>query len=188
YELDQTEGQAVPDELERFARFSGKWEGAYLTRMVDNAIRRDRIRIAFTRLSSTHAGFATLASGEDGHKMRIAVHEDLDAPSRFGVICHELAHIYLGHLGTDRDRWWPSRINLDRNSMEIEAEAVAYLVTSRIGLRGASDSYVSRHLDGEQIPASVSLDSIAKAASRIEDMARHRLEPRRVSLRQGRTA
>lgn len=187
YELDQTEGSDLPDELERFARFSGEWKADLLEKIVENAARRDRIRIVFKRLSSTNAGFATMASGEDGHKMRIAVHEDLDSPSRFGVICHELAHIYLGHLGTDRDHWWPSRINLDRNSIEIEAEAVAYLVTSRLGLQGASDSYISRHLTGEQIPASVSIDSIAKVASRIEDMARHRLEPRRERARQGRT-
>jgi hypothetical protein len=28
----------------------------------------------------------------------------------YGTLCHELAHIYLGHSGTDRDHWWPSRI------------------------------------------------------------------------------
>jgi len=188
YELDQTEGPELPDEVKAFGQFSGEWDPSLLERITENAARRDRIRIAFKRLSSTNAGFATMSPGDGEHKMRIAIHEELDPPSRFGVICHELAHIYLGHLGSDRDRWWPCRINLDRHSIEIEAEAVAYLVTSRLGLQGASHSYVSRHFVGGEIPASVSIDFIAKVASRIEDMARHRLEPRRERSRRGRTA
>jgi hypothetical protein len=30
----------------------------------------------------------------------------LGEPSKYGTLCHELAHIYLGHLGADRDHWW----------------------------------------------------------------------------------
>ena len=67
----------------------------------------------------------------DGEKMRIAIHAELDPPSRYGVVCHELAHILLGHLGTDADYWWPSRMNLDHKTVEIEAEATAYIVTSQ---------------------------------------------------------
>jgi hypothetical protein len=98
--------------------------------------------------------------------MRIAVHTELDRPSQYGVLCHELAHIYLGHLGTDRDHWWPSRTDLDGRAIEIEAEATAFIVTTRRGLRGASAAYVSRYLDREPLPPSVSLDQIAKVAER----------------------
>ncbi len=185
YELDQTVGPDLPAELNQFAQFSGEWDGEYLNLTLGNAARRDRIQVDFKRLSSTSAGFATIARGDSGYKMRIAIHEDLDSPSRYGVLCHELAHIYLGHLGSDHDYWWPSRINLDRRTVEIEAEAVAYLVTSRLGLHGASASYVSRHLAGGDIPNSVSLDLIAKVASRIEEMARRTQEARRERRRQG---
>lgn len=178
YELDQTEGPDLPEEVDRFAKFDGEWDVNFLDRTVENAAVRDRIRVDFKRLSSTNAGFATFARGDATYKMRIAIHEELDSPSRYGVLCHELAHIYLGHLGSDADYWWPSRINLDRHAVEIEAEAVAYLVTSRLGLQGASASYVSRHLPSGDIPVSTSLDLIAKVASRIEDMARHKHQPR----------
>jgi hypothetical protein len=186
YELDQTEGPELPKELNQFAKFDGAWDDTFLDRTVENAAVRDRIRVNFKRLSSTNAGFATIARGDAGNKMRIAIHEELDAPSRYGVLCHELAHIYLGHLGSDADYWWPSRINLDRHTVEIEAEAVAYLVTSRLGLQGASASYVSRHLPSGDVPQSVSLDLIAKVASRVEDMARHKQQPRQRRDRRGR--
>jgi hypothetical protein len=187
YELDQTEGPELPRELDDFAKFSGQWKDDFLVRTLENAAFRDRIRVDFKCLSTTNAGFATIVGADSSYKMRIAIHEDLDAPSRYGVLCHELGHIYLGHLGSDADYWWPSRINLDHNTVEIEAEAVAYLVTSRLGLQGASASYVSRHLRGGDIPESVSLDLIAKTASRIEEMAVRTYSPRQ-QRRRGATA
>jgi hypothetical protein len=181
YELDQTHGKELPKELTAFATFEGEWNSDGLSKTIENAGRRDRIRVDVKKLSSTNAGFATIARGDNNFKMRIALHDDLDSQSRYGVLCHELAHIYLGHLGTDKDHWWPSRTNLDHKTVEIEAEAVAFLVTSRAGLTGSSASYVCRHMSGGNLPASVSLDLIAKVAGRIEEMGKRVLEPRRPS-------
>ncbi|MFN7542095.1 MAG: hypothetical protein ACK5TN_04810 [Acidobacteriota bacterium] len=178
YELDQTEGPDLPEELSKFATFAGDWKNEYLEKTIENASKRDRIRIDVKRLSSTNAGFATIARGDSEFKMRIAVHEELDAASRYGVVCHELAHIYLGHLGCDKDYWWPSRTNLSHQTVEIEAEAVAFVVTARLGLQGASAQYVSRYLPNGSIPPSVSLDLIAKVAGRLEQMARQDMAAR----------
>lgn len=183
YDLDQTEGDQLPVELMEFARFTGRWSQDCLLRTLENARQRDRILVEFKHLSSTHAGFATTFRHHE-YKMRIAIHEELNAPSRFGVLCHELAHIYLGHLGSDADYWWPCRVRLDHHAREIEAEAVAYLVTGRLGLQGTSHRYVCRHLTGESVPESVSLDLIAKVAGRIEEMSQRRLEPRRAPNKQ----
>lgn len=180
YDLDQTDGKELPKELSRFAHFEGdSWNPNWLHRTVENAKVRDRIRIDFKALSSTNAGFATLARGDADSKMRIAIHEKLDDRSRYGVICHELAHIYLGHLGTDKDYWWPSRTGLNKRTVEIEAEAVAFIVTTHAGLTGSSAAYVSRYLPEEKMPSSVSLNLIAKVAGRIEEMGRRTMEPRR---------
>lgn len=111
--------------------------------------------------------------------MRIAVHEELDSPSRYGVLCHELAHIYLGHLGGDKDGWWPSRGDLKHRAMEIEAESVAYVVSRRAGLSGASSQYVSRYLDKDDALDCVSIDLIAKVAGRLEEMAKRKQANRR---------
>ena len=110
--------------------------------------------------------------------MRIAIHAELDQPSGYGTLCHELAHIYLGHLGSDKDHWWPSRTDLDSRAVEIEAEAAAFIVTVRRGLAGSSAAYVSRYLSGRPLPSSVSLDQVAKVASRIEQMGDRMLRPR----------
>lgn len=143
YDLDQTEGEKLPEEISNFATFAGEWYPEWLSCILENS-KRHSVRVNFKPLSSTHGGFATIAWGTGEWKMRIAVHEGLDDPSRFGVLCHELAHIFLGHLGSDHDHWWPSRTNLERTSVEVEAEAVAFIVTRRLGLVGSSAAYVSR--------------------------------------------
>jgi hypothetical protein len=178
YDLDQTEGPELPKELGKFARFEGEWRPDVLALTVTNAAVHDRIRVDFKHLSSTNAGFATSRSSGEW-KMRIAIHDALDEPSRYGVVCHELAHIYLGHLGSDKDHWWSSRSNLNHRTVEIEAEAVAFIVTTRLGLKGSSASYVSSHMKDGTLPNSVSLDQIAKVAGRIEGMSKQDLGPRR---------
>lgn len=178
YDIDQTEGPAFPRELESFGRFDGDWDPARLERLVENAARHDSIRVDFKTLSSTSAGSAAVDRSRVGSKMRIVIHDALDAPSRFGVLCHELAHIFLGHLGNDDDRWWPNRWNIDRHSMEVEAEAAAFIVTSRLGLRGSSPAYISRHMPGSKVPQAVSADYITKVAGRIEQMAWERFPAR----------
>ena len=183
YDIDQTEGEDLPQELRQFAKFTGEWDPQRLKRTIENAWERDKIRVEFKTLSSTNAGFATLAWGREDSKMRIAIHKELDSPSRYGVLCHELAHIYLGHLGCDQDGWWPSRADLNHRAMEVEAEATAYITARRAELTGSSPEYVSRYLNNDKVLKSVSVDLIAKVAKRLEEMANRRMPQRRTRNR-----
>jgi hypothetical protein len=179
YDLDSTDGPPLPQELQQFAKFGGEWDPARLARTMTNASTRDLIQIDRVKLSSTNAGFATISAGQGGMKMRIGLHDELDEPSQYGVLLHELGHIYLGHLGSDKDGWWPSRGDLARRAMEVEAEAVAYIGSRRAGLEGASPHYVSRYLDGDATLEAISLDLIARVAGRLEEMATGTLAKRR---------
>jgi hypothetical protein len=178
YDLDDTDGPPLPRKLEEFAQFNGTVDSARLSRLVANA-ERYRIKVEFKPLSSVHAGFAKRGDAPAGWKQRIVIHDKLDEASRFGVLCHELAHILLGHLGTDYDAWWPSRVGLDYATVEIEAEAVAHIVASREGLVGSSAAYLADKLGpslsaeaAKPVPQTVSADLIAKVAGLIERMAR----------------
>ena len=107
YDLDSTTGPPLPEELTNFAKLEGQWDGQWLKNLTTNA-QRHRIRVDFNSLSSTDAGFARVARGPEGEKFRVVVHDGLKPSDRFGVLCHEMAHILLGHLGSDRDKWWPA--------------------------------------------------------------------------------
>lgn len=180
YALDDTEGKPLPCALENFARFYGDIDYECLDRAIQNAEAHYKIRIDFKHLSSTLAGFATSVRGEANYLMRTVIHSDSDLQKKVGVLCHELAHILLGHLGAGDHNWWPSRQNLGKSTVEIEAEAVAYIVTTRLGLSGSSAEYISSYLKEGDIPASVSLDTIAKVAGRIEDIFTKRLSSREI--------
>lgn len=132
FDLDQTTGPSLPEHLTKFAKFTGEWDRKLYEKLIENA-NRHLIRVNFKPLSQTNGGFVTYGRKMSEWKMRIAIHDKLDEPSRFGVLCHELAHVFLGHLGTDIDHWWPSRSSLDHSTIEIEAEAVAYIITNRLG-------------------------------------------------------
>ncbi|MSR53744.1 MAG: hypothetical protein EXS09_10710 [Gemmataceae bacterium] len=177
YDIDQTEGPELPQELRSFSLFGGDFDTRCLTRLIQNA-NGYRIDVKFKTLSSTNSGFATVSEVKGDWKRRIVVHDQLDDPSRFGVLCHELAHVLLGHLGSDLDYWWPARENLGRNAVEIEAESVAWIVTKHLGLDGSSPAYVSRHLHDGHVPFGVSLDIIAKTSGLIERMATTLMPPK----------
>jgi hypothetical protein len=191
YDLDQTDGPPLPQRLLEFARFEGQWQPRWLHNLVANA-NRHRIKVDFKKLSSTLGSFATFL-GSGSWKRRIVIHADLDEPSRFGVLAHELGHILLGHTGGDDDHWWPSRLGFKGNALEVEAEATAHVVASRFGLRGGSAAYLSGYIDDEAVPAAVSVDHIAKVAGRIEQMAQGllpapRTRPRTRPARRGASA
>jgi len=178
YDLDSTDGPPLPEKLKTFAQTEGDFDPKVIGRTLENA-ERDKILVQFKTLSSTNAGVATTRLSDSRYKMRIVIHNKLDEGSRYSVLCHELAHIYLGHLGTDKDNWWPCRINLTHSTVEIEAEAVSYIVTLRAGLKSPSDSYLSSHLRGDGVPDSVSLELISKVAGKLEEMGRRVLPARK---------
>lgn len=172
YDMDSTEGKPLPAELINFSRFEGRWEPKWLERLIENA-KRYQIQVQRKTLSLSNSGFATHAKRNSQWKMRIVIHDELDGPSCFGVLCHELAHIFLGHLGGDKDLWWPSRLNLGHSPMEIEAESTAFIVTRQLNLTGSSHAYVSAHLkDSDRLPDAVSVDNIAKVSGKILQMAK----------------
>ena len=180
YERDETLGAPIPEHISNSASVAGTWNSGWWRLCVENA-EKDAIRISVRPLPALRAAYVARVAGP-GTKMRIVVREGLGEAGRFFALCHELAHVYLGHLGSDEDGWWPSRTGIDRRSMEVEAEAAAYVAASRLGLEGTSAGYISTHLVEGRVPPGVSLDLIAKAAGRIEAMAL-RLMPKREGRR-----
>jgi len=91
--------------------------------------------------------------------------------------CHELGHIFCGHLGECQSRsevdesGWPDRRFLGKHEREVEAEAVAFLVASRAGLVTESAAYLKTHAErGDMMKIDIEL--IVRAAARIERLAK----------------
>lgn len=185
YDVADTEGAPLPDKLEVFTRTSGKFNPLTYERTVKNC-ERDRILVERKPMGQLRGGFSTARVNDSKWKMRIGVRDELDAGSAYAVLCHELAHIYLGHLGADKESGWPYRLNVSHSVAEIEAESVSYIVCRRAGLRTHSAEYLSSFMEDSADLDSISLDLINRSAGRIEEMGRRLLAPRETSGRKGR--
>jgi len=178
YDIADTEGPPLPDKLQAFTQTSGPFNPLILDRTLKNA-ERDRILIERKEMGPLRGGFATARAREGAWKMRVGLRQELEPAAAYAVLCHELAHIYLGHLGADKDGWWPWRLNLAYAVTEMEAEAVAYIVCRRAGLHTRSAEYLSSFVEEETGLESISLDLVSRAAARIEEMGQRSLPPRK---------
>jgi hypothetical protein len=89
---------------------------------------------------------------------------------KLGTLVHELAHVLCGHLGADRENKIAERKGLTKQIREFEAEAVAYLVTDRLGIDIGSAGYLSGYLSSAKAIPEYSLDMVLKVAGKIELM------------------
>jgi hypothetical protein len=177
YDVADTDGPPLPEQMRVFARTSGRFNPALLDRTVKNC-ERDQIQVRCLPMGELRGGFATSRAREPGWKMRVSLRADLEEAGAYAVLCHELAHIYLGHVGADRDGWWPFRINVSEAVAEIEAESVAHIVCQRAGLRTRSAEYLSSFVEDSEDLDAISLDLISRVAGRLEEMGRRLLPPR----------
>ena len=178
YDIADTDGPPLPEKLEVFTRATGPFNPLILDRTVKNC-ERDRILVERKPMGQLRGGFATARVNDARWKMRVGLRDELEPAAAYSVLCHELAHIYLGHVGADKDASWPYRLNLAHSVTEIEAEAVAHIVCRRAGLRTHSAEYLASYVDDEAGLESVSLDLVSRVAARIEEMGRRLMPPRR---------
>jgi len=123
-------------------------------------------------LAGTAAGInvcPTVVTQNKNQAFRVKINAKHDLPSRYATLAHELGHIYCGHLGQDINGRWPDRRKNFHSpiAMELEAEAVAWLVCQRNGIVTRSKEYLKYLIDDAGLQT-VSMYSIYEAANRVE--------------------
>ncbi len=148
FDISQTEGE----ELEKLARVQGE-PGDCIDRL---AAFCDAQGLAVEYVERAELGGAEGVS--KGGLIQIA--DDHEPAERFGVLAHEIAH-ELMHKAEDRKA-------LSKTVKETEAEAVAFVVSSAVGLdhRGAASDYIQLY-QGDAETLMASLERIQSAASKI---------------------
>jgi hypothetical protein len=178
YDLNDTTGPEADDSmLDRMFGEPLKVRTNTTELLARRALKHDHIEVRFIPLGSSQAGDARATGVEVCKKgemqkprwlVRIGSH--LNDGARFTTLTHELAHIFLGHLGGNANKWTnrrPPRLDV----REFEAEAVSFIVGSRFGLKTASADYLRGYVKDDTI-AHVSFSAITRAAGRIEQHAR----------------
>lgn len=146
FDVAQTEGKELPE----FSRIMGE-PGEMLFLLADQVKER-----------GIELSYAEDLSGADGRSEggKIVIREGLDPAHEFAVLSHELAHELLHR--TERRKETTRRIR------ELEAEAVAYVVSNAVGLKGLTRSadYIQLY-SGDKDMLLASLDHIQRVAAEI---------------------
>jgi hypothetical protein len=186
YDWSDTEGEGtLPEMAEGLFDVEGILPEGLLEKTVKNC---ERFKFVVKRRS-----MGTLQAGkvfsprwmETGYrrtqhvKAFITINTKFDDEAAYATLCHELAHVFLGHLGNDADEWWPNRRDLPTNPGELEAEAVSYLVLNRLGLETKSAEYLAGYIHSPDDLKNISPGSIVKVASLIERMGRKMIAPKK---------
>ncbi len=127
------------------------------------------IKIELRDFATGQAGRVERVDRAD-YLFHVALNSKHTAAQRLGTLAHELAHIFCGHLGETEDGFWHDRRSATLPARELEAEAVAYLVTERLQLDIGSVQYLAGYLKNDGQLPNYSLDAVLKAAGKIEEM------------------
>lgn len=108
------------------------------------------------------------AKPKDYSVYQMYINHNHEPPVQFVTIAHELAHLFLGHLGLDQKLSIPDRRGLSHNQIELEAESVAYLVCARNGVTSASETYLTNFVNENTTISDLDAYQVMRAAGQIE--------------------
>lgn len=174
YDIKDTIGERdLPEDLQSHFRAKGDIKNNYILN-IEQCCKKKKIQINYddTIVELRHAGWAAHTNLQD--TKIISINNDHSSEVKFSTLCHELAHLMLGHLGKFLNCECKERSNLSDEVMELEAESVSWLVCNRLGLSTDADKYLSNILEGansKMLLSEISIDNILTTAGRIESMA-----------------
>lgn len=99
---------------------------------------------------------------------KLSINRNHDYNVQFVTIAHELAHLYLGHLGADKFLGVPDRRWTQYDQREVEAESVAHVVCARKGVINSSTAYLSDFVGEDTTMEDVDVYQVMRAAGQIE--------------------
>ena len=142
-----------------------------------------RIEAFAKRLKSKHIELSWFDKGDQsaGRISRKSVSQDPKQYSRYEIhlnrnhtpdmsfvtLAHELAHLYLGHMGKDKKLSISER-RREYRITEIEAESVAYLLCNRNRVECRSQPYLSAFVQSNETADDLDIYAITRAAGHIE--------------------
>lgn len=190
YELSDTEGDPLPESIEKPFKASGN-VGNIINYLTTN-LRKEGIDYLEESYGTDFAGFIRDVRSlnkypfpyypkTDRGKTRYVPHEydmvinsNLSDTEKCVTIFHELGHYFAGHFLYDKKNPnIPDRGSEIRNIQvrEFEAETICWLVCERCNIYNPSEQYLHEYLsNNNEIPEGISIYHILKAAGKIESM------------------
>jgi len=167
FDVLDTEGKDLPRDAFTFPTLGELSEAQFAQCLF--AVKKERIQLVRVDAGDANAGSIKLigvsTSPSGKHFYRIKYNSNHPPSTRFVTLAHELAHLFLGHLGPDRGRDVPDRRDRDHSLREVEAETAAYLVARRNGIKPSSETYLQKYKGSFR---ALDVFAVMRAANEIE--------------------
>lgn len=145
FDVLDTEGRDLPE-----VAFTFPVIGEITQAILDDFLRRVRdkgIAVEWMDAGDAFAGEIMVQYRMSGQTIlardyTIALNQNHSPAQTVITLCHELAHLHLGHLGPDHRFKIPDRSGMSHEVEEIEAETVAFVIGHRNGIKTRSESYL----------------------------------------------
>lgn len=176
YDVQDTEGKALPEGVNAFAA-TGQMTTDRMHGFI-SALQRKNIVGHWFDGGEGKAGYVktktkTVSPATDQqtvNQYQIGINRNHNAAVQFATLAHELGHLFLGHLGSDKHLKIPDRSSKTHAEEEIEAESVAYLVCNRNGVRPKSERYLSEYVSEGIGIESLDVYRIMQVAGQVETL------------------
>ncbi len=172
YDVQDTEGQKLPQDVTAFSAFGVISEARFNS--FEAFLRKKNIELLLVDGGDNNAGLIRVIRRATKAKeltlYRIHLNRNHQTAVQFVTLAHELGHLFLGHLGQDRERNVPQRPIIKHAQRELEAESVAYLVCNRNGVSPNSQKYLSSYVDQNNTIDQIDIYQVMRAAGQVETL------------------
>jgi hypothetical protein len=171
YDVQDTEGKDLPEDVDSFFA-----RGAITAEQFPGFIQqmeRKHIECLYFDGGDGKAGSIRVMkrpTPKESGSYRMQLNRNHSAAVQFVTIAHELAHLFLGHLGPDKALNIPERPRPDHAQEELEAESVAYLVCARNGVESKSQAYLTEFVKEHTTIEALDLYQVMRATGQIETL------------------
>jgi hypothetical protein len=172
YDAMDTEGKPLPEDVASF--FARGAIDATKLRSFEPLLKRKNIEWCWVDAGDKQAGAIRVvqraSNDKEASQYRMHINRNHDPAVQFATLTHELGHLFLGHLGSDRKLDVPERRAPGYLQQEIEAESVAYLVCERNGVKSKSQTYLSNFVNAYTTVDQIDVYQVMRAAGQVETL------------------
>jgi hypothetical protein len=172
YDVLDTEGKPLPEDAFAFPS-SGEMKDSKFMSYVGKCTAVS-LEVVFVDHGDSNAGSIQRRAATDKQepktKFLIKLNKNHPLSTQFTTLAHELGHLYLGHLGAEKDLSIPARRQLNHTQRELEAESVAYIVCERNQIKAKSEKYLASFVKNEAALESLDVYQVMRAANQVETL------------------